>query len=277
MNAKCRAGRLSSKPLAGEFIDLQGGHKKMTDQDSWHNQDEFWELFEPILFNQQRQTNTKVEVENLVSLLKIQQNDRILDLCCGPGRHSLEMARLGFEVVGVDRTASFIEKAKQKAEDDRLGVEFSVGDMREYCQPDSFNIVMNLFGSFGYFEDPDDDRQVVENMYTSLCSGGRFLIETMGKEIAAGEFRERDWSQEGDTLVLAERKPHQNWSRIQTRWIVISDNQRVEHTVSVRSYSAVELSSLLSDCGFVDVQVYGDLQGIDYDQGAKRLVVIGTK
>jgi len=64
---------------------------------------------------------------------------------------------------------------------------------------------------------------------------------------------------------------------MQTRWIVIKGNQRVEHTVSVRSYSAVELSSLLYDCSFSKVQVYGDLEGLDYDQGAKRLVVIATK
>jgi SAM-dependent methyltransferase len=249
----------------------------MSDQNSWHNQDKFWELFEPILFNQHRQSNAKVEVEKVVSLLKIRQNDRILDLCCGAGRHSLELARQGFDVVGVDRTTSFIEKAKQEAGKSNLRVEFVVGDMREYCQPNSFNIVMNLFGSFGYFEDPDDDWQVVKNMYASLYSGGKFLIETMGKEILARRFQERDWSEEGDTLVLAERKPHQNWSRIQTRWIVIKGNQRVEHTVSVRSYSAVELSSLLHDCGFASVQVYGDLEGLDYDQGAKRLVVIGTK
>ena len=249
----------------------------MSDQNSWHNQDKFWELFEPILFNRQRQSSAKVEVENIVRLLKIQQDDRILDLCCGTGRHSLELARQGYDVVGVDRMTSFIEKSKQEAENYNLEVEFVVGDMREYCQPNSFDIVINLFGSFGYFEDPDDNRQVVKNMHTSLRPGGKLLIETMGKEIALREYKERDWSEEGDTLVLAERKPHQDWSRIQTRWIVIKENQRFEHTVSVRSYSAAELSSLLSDCGFENVQVYGDLEGIAYDQAAKRLVVIGTK
>jgi SAM-dependent methyltransferase len=249
----------------------------MSDQNSWHAQDKFWELLKPILFDQQRQSSAKVEVEKAVSLLKIRQSDRILDLCCGTGRHSLELARQGFDVVGVDHTTSFIKKAKQYAENDHLEVEFVVADMREYCQPNCFDIVVNLFGSFGYFEDPDDDRRVVRNMYTSLRSGGRFLIETMGKEIALREFKEKDWWDEGDTLVLAERKPHQDWRRIQTRWIVIKGNQRVEHTVSVRSYSAAELSTLLSDSGFVNVQVFGDLEGINYDQGAKRLVVIGTK
>jgi SAM-dependent methyltransferase len=249
----------------------------MKNQNSWYNQDRFWELFEPILFNQQRQSGAKVEVEKVVNLLKIQQNDRILDLCCGTGRHSLELARRGFSVIGVDRTASYIEKAKQKAENENLQAEFVVSDMREYCQPNNFNIVINLFGSFGYFEDLADDQRVVDNVYASLYSGGKFLIETTGKEILAREFQERDWWEEDDTLVLAERKLYQSWSRIQTRWIVIKGDQRVEHTVSVRSYSASELSGLLSSCGFVNVQVYGDLEARNYDHEAKRLVVIGTK
>jgi SAM-dependent methyltransferase len=249
----------------------------MSDHSSWHNQDQFWELFEPILFNRQRQSSAQGELEKVASLLKIQKHERILDLCCGIGRHCLELARQGFGVVGVDRTASYIAKAKQNAVEEFLEVDFVVADMKEYCQPSGFDIVINLFGSFGYFEDPDDDRQVVRNMYASLRSGGRFLIETMGKEIAAREFQERDWSQHGDMIVLSERKPIQNWNRIQTRWIVIKGNQRVEHTVSVRSYSAAELSGLLSDNGFVNVQVYGDLEGRDYDHEAKRLVVIGTK
>jgi SAM-dependent methyltransferase len=249
----------------------------MSDPNSWHNQDKFWELFEPFLFNQQRQANAKAEAEQVIKLLGISENARVLDLCCGAGRHSLELARMGFDVVGIDRTASFIEKAKRKAGEAGLKVTFIVDDMRSFCQPDDFDVVMNLFGSFGYFENPDDDRQVVKNMVASLRPGGKLLIETMGKEIAAREFQERVWWEDGDALVLAERKPQQNWSRMQTRWIVIKGDQRVEHTVSVRSYSAVELSSLLSDCGFTDVQVYGDLEGIDYDQRAQRLVVIGSK
>ena len=76
---------------------------------------------------------------------------------------------------------------------------------------------------------------------------------------------------------MAERKPIQNWGRMQTRWIVINGNQRIEHTVSIRSYSATELSSLLSECGFSKVKVYGNLEGNEYNQIAKRLVVIGYK
>ena len=249
----------------------------MADQSAWHNQDGFWELFEPFLFDQGRQAGAQAEVEYLIELLNITKGDRILDLPCGTGRHSLELARQGFQVVGVDRTVRFVEQARQGAVAEHLKVELLTGDMREFCRPESFDVALSLFGSFGYFEDEGDDRQVAQNMYASLRAGGRFLIETAGKEILARDFRERDWSEVGDTLVLSERRPLQNWRRMQTRWIVVRGGKRVEHTVSVRCYSAVELSSLLSDCGFAGVRVCGDLQGTDYGHHAKRLVVIGTK
>ena len=249
----------------------------MSNQDSWHSQDAFWELFEPILFNQQRLSSTPEEVNRIVKLLQIEEQARILDLCCGMGRHSLELSRRAYDVIGVDRTAAYIEKARLEAEKLNLKATFIHGDMREYRVPNSFDVIINMFGSFGYFENPDDDRKVVTNMCQSLRAGGQFLIETAGKEIVARDFQEMEWSEVGDLLVLSERKVSQNWGRIETRWIVIQGTKRVEHRVSVRSYSAVELSSLLFDCGFSKVQVYGSLDGIEYDQRAQRLVVVGRK
>jgi SAM-dependent methyltransferase len=249
----------------------------MSNQDSWHSQDAFWELFEPVLFNQQRQSGTQEEVEKIVKLLRIEGKAKILDLCCGTGRHSLELSRRAFDVIGVDRTTEYIEKAKLEAEKLNLNATFILGDMREYCVPNNFDIIINLFGSFGYFENPEDDRKVVTNMYASLRAGGQFLIETAGKEILARNFQERDWSEKEDLLILSERKVSQHWGRVETRWIVIQGTKRVEHQVSVRSYSAVELSSLLFDCGFPEVRVYGSLDGTEYDQTAQRLVVVGQK
>ena len=177
----------------------------------------------------------------------------------------------------MDRTAAYLEKARLEAEQRKLEATFILGDMREYCAPNHFDVIVNLFGSFGYFENPDDDRKVVANMYASLRPGGRFLNETAGKEILARHFQERDWSEDGDLLVLSERKVSQNWGRIETRWIVLQGTNRVEHRVTVRSYSAVELSALLFDCGFPTVRVYGSLDGTEYDQSAQRLVVVGQK
>lgn len=249
----------------------------MTDPDSWYSQDAFWETFGPILFTQERWASALDEVAKIVKLLAIDGPARILDLCCGPGRHSLEFARRGYDVTGVDRTAAFIKQARADAAQGNLSVDFVLGDMRDYCAPDRFDVIVNLFGSFGYFENDEDDRKVIRNMAASLRPGGRFLIETAGKEIVASHFRERDWNEVGDLLVLSEKKSSQHWRRVETRWIVIRGTQRFEQRVSVRSYSAVELSTLLRDCGFAQVRVYGSIDGTDYDQHAQRLVVVGQK
>lgn len=249
----------------------------MNDQQSWYSRETFWDLFEPLLFNRQRQLQATDEVEKIVKLLQIEDGARICDLCCGVGRHSLALARLGYKVFGVDLTASYIKKARLEAQKNHLDITFAVDDMRTFIEPDAYGIVLNLFGSFGYFEDPEDDRQVVQHMVTSLRPGGKFLIETMGKEILAREFQERDWSQEGETLILSEKKVSENWSRIDTRWIIIRGTERIEHQVSVRSYSAAELLFLLQSCGLTEVRAYGSLEGVAYDQAAQRLVVVGCK
>ena len=249
----------------------------MNKQQPWHDQDNFWELFEPYLFNEERLSRTKEEVEQIISLVMPQPHERFLDLCCGIGRHSLALARLGFEVVGVDRTHHFIQKAGQIAEDEALNAAFITSDMREFCRPEQFDVVINMFGSFGYFEDQNDNRKVACNMFASLRSGGRFLIETNGKEIEARDFQPKNWFQHGDSFVLLERRPVDDWRRIYSRWIVIKDNQPVEHSVSVCLYSAKELCSLLFECGVSEVHVYGSLAGIEYNHLAKRLVVIAYK
>jgi SAM-dependent methyltransferase len=245
--------------------------------ESWHSQDAFWELVEPMIFGPQRMANAPTEVEQIIRLLQLEQPARLLDLCCGVGRHALEFARQGFDVVGVDRTRRFIETARLAAEQAGVDAEFVAGDMRDFQVEGRFDAVLNLFGSFGYFEEAEDDRRVVERVCNSLRAGGLFLIETMGKEILARDFQEREWSQEGELLFLSHKQIRQDWSRVETHWIAIQGAQRVEHHVSVHCYSAAELSSLLKSCGFTAVKVYGDLQGIVYDQAAKRLVVLGRK
>lgn len=244
---------------------------------SWYNQDEFWKLYQPILFDEQRLASAVVEVEQVIRLLQIHEGSRILDLCCGIGRHSLEFSRRGFEVVGLDRTARYIDQNIKQAKEEGLKAQFVVRDMREYCQPEAFDAIINMFGSFGYFQNADDDRKVARNMAASLKAGGKFLIETMGKEVLAKIFRERDWHETDDCLVLEERTLSQHWGWIESRWILIKGNQRAEHKISLRLYSAVELSALLKESGFSEVQVYGSLEGSDYDQNARRLVVVAGK
>ncbi|NIN00546.1 MAG: methyltransferase domain-containing protein [candidate division Zixibacteria bacterium] len=244
---------------------------------TWYEDEAFWETWAPFMFSKERWENAAEEVANLISLLKIDPGASVLDLCCGPGRHSLELARRGFSVVGVDRTETYLEKARKQAETEGLDVEFIREDMRSYCKPDSFDAAINLFTSFGFFEDKKEDETVIQNVNRSLKGGGIFLIDTMGKEILARIFRERDWQEINGAIMLEERKVTKDWSWMENRWILLKGGKTQEFRFSLRPYSAAELTKLLTECGFAETEVYGNLAGAPYDHKAKRLVVVAQK
>ena len=244
---------------------------------SWYEQDGFWETFAPALFTSERILSAKQEVEQILSLLKLQPGTSICDLCCGVGRHSLELVRLGYCVTAVDRTALYIEQAKKKAGEQQLNIRFVQEDMRSFCEPNAFDAVINVFTSFGYFEEAADDKQVLENVYNSLKAGGKFLIDIMGKEVLARIFQEKKWREEDGVIILEEAKLAEDWSSVDSRWIIITDGRLDECRFSLRLYSATQLSELLKSCGFGRVEVYGDLSGLPYDKTAKRLVVVAHK
>jgi SAM-dependent methyltransferase len=98
----------------------------------WHEQDEFWEALEGWLFDEERLSETPREVSEAIGLLGLEPRARILDLCCGPGRHSIELARRGYRVVGVDRTARYLEAARRRTAEEGLSIEFVAVERREY-------------------------------------------------------------------------------------------------------------------------------------------------
>ena len=249
----------------------------MQEMKPWHEDDTFWEMTAPLLFTHQRWTDAPNQVDGVISLLGIHLGAEILDLCCGVGRHSLELARRGFVVTGVDRTRSYLDQASRQAKTEGLNVEFVQEDMRTFCRPDSFDAAVNLFTSFGYFEDTEEDLQVAANVYRSLKPGGVLLLDTMGKEVLARIFQERNWVEEDGALVLEERKIGRNWGWIDNRWIIIRNGNRKEFKVSHRLYSAVELTSLLTGCSFSRIEAYGDFNGSAYDHVARRLILVAHK
>jgi SAM-dependent methyltransferase len=249
----------------------------MSEAKPWYQDDALWEVVDPILFDERRWSNAPAEVEAIVALLGIEPGARVLDLCCGVGRHALEFARRGFHVTGVDRTQLYLDRASAKAAQEGLGIEFVREDMRTFCRPGAFDAIVNLFTSFGYFCDPKENRQVATNVYRSLKPGGAFVIELMGKEILARIFQERDWQEQDGAFILYERRVTDSWSWMENRWILLKEGERTEMRLSHRIYSAAELRALLGSCGFAPVDAYGDLEGRAYDHVARRLVVVACK
>jgi SAM-dependent methyltransferase len=145
---------------------------------TWFDDDTFWESLDWFLFSEFRTAQiTSIEVDRIAKLLRPAPSSSILDLCCGPGRHCIEFARRGFRVTGVDRTARYLELARTHSVECRLDIESLQADMRAFKRAEHFDFALNLFSSFGYFEDPNDDLQVLRKLQESLKPGGKLLME----------------------------------------------------------------------------------------------------
>src|SRR5262249_24807366 len=148
---------------------------------AWFEDDTLWERVESFLFSQSRTGEMTVrEAEQILALVRPSEDAAVLDLCCGPGRHSLEFARRGFRVTGVDRTARYLDTARVAATREGLTVEFVQEDMRRFQRPAAFDLTLNLFTSFGFFAAAGEDLQVLRNLYTSLRAGGQVVLEMAG-------------------------------------------------------------------------------------------------
>jgi SAM-dependent methyltransferase len=249
----------------------------MSREKAWHEDDTFWAETLPVLFPESRVREAQEEIEQILALAGIPAGAVVLDLCCGIGRHSLELARRGYRVTGVDRTKQYLDLAAAEAGREALSLELVQDDMRAFRRDESYDAVLNLFTSFGYFEDPLDDLQVADNVYASLRPGGVLVMQLMSKEVLARIFKPRDWYEQDGLLVLEERKVRRNWSWIESRWTLISEQRRIDLDLSHRLYAASELMRLLRDRGFERVDAYGDFDGSLYDENASRLVVFARK
>jgi SAM-dependent methyltransferase len=202
---------------------------------------------------------------------------RLLDLCCGFGRISLELARRGFAVTGVDITESFLRTAGEDALYDGLDVEFVREDARSFRRPGFFDAAVNLYISFGYFEDPADDLLAARNVFDSLKPGGVFIMETLGKEIAVRDFIECEWFERAGYTVLTEYEAVDSWAALKNRWVLIRGGERTEKVFTQRLYAATELRRLLFEAGFDSVKIYGDWDESAYDEKAEKLIAVGGK
>src|SRR5438132_4320356 len=136
------------------------------------------------MFSADRIADATFETKQAVALAK-PRGKFVLDLCCGPGRCAIPLAKRGFAVTGVDRTKFLLDKARSLAKRSRARVEWIQADMRDFVRPGAFDLVLNLYTSFGYFDDKAEDVQVLRNMLTNLRPGGKCVIEAAGKEYLA--------------------------------------------------------------------------------------------
>lgn len=131
---------------------------------------------------------TKKEVDFIIKSAKLRPAEKILDLACGHGRHSIELSSRGFSrITGLDYSTIFIQKARADADKAKVAVEFLEGDMRNLPFTEKYDVVLSLFTSFGYFEDKQN-QAVLGQMAKVLKLGGRLLLDVMSAEAVINRF-----------------------------------------------------------------------------------------
>ena len=221
---------------------------------------------------------TAAEVGAIETILHLRKGARVLDLACGAGRHSIELARRGYAVTGYDLSGDLLKAARSAARKAGQEVDFVQGDMRELPYRATFDAAVNMFSSFGYFESAEDDRAVLGGVARALRRRGKFLMERFNRESLAYELPMQGWRVgEDGSVILQEDTFDLLRGRYDTRQIVIDREGTREHVGSVRAYTLTELKDLFDAAGLPIHRVLGDLDLSPYRARSRRLIVYAVK
>lgn len=221
------------------------------------------------------------QVDFLLDRLDVLPSCEVLDLGCGDGRHSLELARRGFRVTGLDLSEELLERARRRTADEGLDITFVRGDMRNPVGDHAFDLVVNFFTSFGYFREDGENARVLEAISRALRPGGRFLMDYLNREYVIS------------TLVPSDRRAVEGMEVEQRRWItgdpsaadghvrinkhvrIREDGVERSYEESVRMYTLEELDAMMYRGGLKVTQTYGDFDGSPVSGDAPRNILVG--
>ena len=220
---------------------------------------------------------TAQEVAGIMTLLELRPGARILDLCCGQGRHAVPLSRAGFRVTGLDRSEYLLGQAQQAAAKAGVEVQWVRGDMRWLPWDGKFDACVNLFTAFGYFEDEAENQEVLHQVSRVLRPGGAFFLDVSNRDYYLLHLWPNGWRRHGQAVILEETDFDPITCRF-TMTFTWADGSRWESlTHSVRHYTAPELAGMLERAGLTPIRYYGDFDGQEFDLYSKRLIVIARK
>jgi len=207
---------------------------------------------------------TRQEVNLFSEILNLSPEDKILDLCCGQGRHSLELTSRGFKYVeGLDRSHYLIQKAKGRAKKEGIEVKFREGDARKLTyQTDTFDIVIILGNSFGYFETMQDDLRVLKEVFRVLKPWGKVLIDIADGEYLRKNYQPRSWEWiANEYFVCRERSLSFDKQRLISRELINHINKGViaDQFYSERLYTKKSIVELLEEAGYSNINFHWEL------------------
>ena len=242
---------------------------------------EWWEKYfseDYLKLYRHDETETSREADAIVRMLQIDPGEKILDLACGFGRHSVKLAQQGFKVTGYDLSESFLKKAKELADALDITVDLKQGDMRDIPYKEEFDVVINMFTAFGFFENEKEDLKVLKGVHRALKPGGQFLMDVLNRETAIRVGPPRRWIRENHAFLLEERFFDFFRSRLElTNQLILINGERKEANYSIRLYTLTEMLGLFNSAGLVLTDVYGDFSGALYNAESPRMILVAQK
>jgi SAM-dependent methyltransferase len=237
----------------------------------WFEDEDFWTAYAPIMFDEARWAEVPAVVDGIERLVGPAPGAAVLDACCGPGRHSLELASRGYRVTGIDITEAYLEAARESAAG---SARFLRADIRDFAAEEPFDLAINLYTSFGYFADPEEDLKALGRLRAALRPGGALVLETTGKETAARDFTAGESFERGGWEIRTEFSVVGAWEGLLNRLILSRGGETVDRSFVIRLYSGTELRAALLDAGFSAARILGGIDGSPYDQAASSLVAL---
>jgi SAM-dependent methyltransferase len=226
-------------------------------------------------------TNAQIasEIDFIEDSLGVEKGGALLDLGCGTGRHAIELARRGYEVVGFDLSLAMLARAADEAQEKDQKLNFVQGDMREMTFDESFDGVYSWNTSFGYF-DEETNAKVIAKVRSALKTGGQFLLDVINRDYMIRQAPSLAWF-EGDGCVCMDEMSI-DWitSRMRVkRTMMMDDGRAKEIEYSIRVYSLHELGRILHEQGFKVVEVSGRITtpGVFFGGEAPRTLILAEK
>lgn len=248
----------------------------------WFEDAEFWDLTASYIFPESRLRAGSEEIDAIDGLLRreagvgFDAGARVLDVPCGPGRHSVALAGRGCIVTGFDLTEAHLKEAETAASEAGVSLSLHQGDMYKTEFGGPFDIALNLFTSLGYTCDEADDIRFLRSVYDSLRPGGSLVVDSLGKEVLARILEPVRYFTAGGWVAKSTVTIEESWRVARTTMELTRDGE--DRTVEFRHliYGASDLIRVMGAAGF-DVSVFGGYDGCAYDNEALRLVAIGRR
>ena len=244
-------------------------------------QKNWWKsFFKPItgeiMFRSREGKQTIQEANEVLRQSGLEGPLRILDLACGEGRHSIEFAKLKHDVTGLDYTKSFLDVAKARAKAKGLKIPFVRGDMKEtskYFKKNSFDLVVSLYNSFGFFEKRSEDLRVLKEAAKVLRPGGVLILNTLnGDGVKKRLEQPKNAGYEIQKNIFIIDQAHLNFKTMRTtmHWTIIDARKKktqiTRRAAAQNVYTHKEMKALLKKAGFRIHHTWGLLQGGAFDE-----------